>query len=59
MGSRDLRKGDVIGCSLDLTVPEIRFTVNGSRIEFAEGPERAGNRLGIVGWTAGSTKIVV
>ncbi|VDM52160.1 unnamed protein product [Angiostrongylus costaricensis] len=26
---RLLEKGDVVGCSLDLTVPEIRFSVNG------------------------------
>ncbi|KAJ1347269.1 hypothetical protein KIN20_002290 [Parelaphostrongylus tenuis] len=29
---RLLEKGDVVGCSLDLTVPEIRFSVNGRDI---------------------------
>ncbi|CAD6199567.1 unnamed protein product [Caenorhabditis auriculariae] len=30
VGHRLLQKGDVVGCSIDLTVPEIRFTVNGN-----------------------------
>ncbi|CAJ0957143.1 unnamed protein product, partial [Mesorhabditis belari] len=29
VGTRRLRKGDIVGCTLDLTVPEIRFTLNG------------------------------
>lgn len=27
-----LQKGDVIGCALDLTVPQIMFTVNGVKV---------------------------
>ena len=30
---QDLRKGDIVGVSLDLTVPEISFTLNGNRIK--------------------------
>ncbi|CAO4380202.1 unnamed protein product [Caenorhabditis nigoni] len=30
VGHKLLEKGDVIGCSIDLTIPEIRFSVNGS-----------------------------
>lgn len=33
VGVRDLMKGDVIGCSLDLTIPEIRFTLNGNTMQ--------------------------
>lgn len=33
VGVRDLQKGDIIGCSLDLTVPEIRFTLNGNLMQ--------------------------
>uniref|UniRef100_A0A8R1HP75 Ryanodine receptor n=2 Tax=Caenorhabditis japonica TaxID=281687 RepID=A0A8R1HP75_CAEJA len=29
VGHKLLEKGDVIGCSIDLTIPEIRFSVNG------------------------------
>jgi ryanodine receptor 2 len=32
VGHRMLRKGDVVGCSLDLIAPEIRFTLNGQAI---------------------------
>ncbi|KJH53389.1 RIH domain protein [Dictyocaulus viviparus] len=32
VASRLFEKGDVIGCSLDLNVPEIRFTVNGQDV---------------------------
>lgn len=32
VGHRVLRKGDVVGCSLDLISPEIRFTLNGQPI---------------------------
>uniref|UniRef100_A0AC34G6F1 B30.2/SPRY domain-containing protein n=1 Tax=Panagrolaimus sp. ES5 TaxID=591445 RepID=A0AC34G6F1_9BILA len=32
VGHRKLRRGDVVGCSLDLLVPEIRFTFNGQPI---------------------------
>lgn len=31
-GHRLLRKGDVVGCLLDLTAPEIRFFVNGQPV---------------------------
>ncbi|XP_070180339.1 ryanodine receptor-like isoform X4 [Littorina saxatilis] len=31
-GSQHFQKGDVIGCSLDLTVPQIAFSVNGVRV---------------------------
>ena len=30
VGLRMLQKGDIIGCALDLTIPEIRFSINGS-----------------------------
>uniref|UniRef100_A0A915B3X3 Ryanodine receptor n=2 Tax=Parascaris TaxID=6254 RepID=A0A915B3X3_PARUN len=30
IGNGPLQKGDIVGCLLDLTVPEIRFTVNGA-----------------------------
>ncbi|KHN75295.1 Ryanodine receptor 44F [Toxocara canis] len=30
IGNAPLQKGDIVGCSLDLTIPEIRFTVNGA-----------------------------
>ncbi|CAI5451931.1 unnamed protein product [Caenorhabditis angaria] len=30
LGHKLLEKGDVIGCSIDLTIPEIRFSVNGN-----------------------------
>lgn len=33
VGVRDLQKGDIIGCSLDLTVPEMRFTLNGNLMQ--------------------------
>ncbi|VDK18161.1 unnamed protein product [Anisakis simplex] len=29
IGNAPLCKGDIVGCALDLTIPEIRFTVNG------------------------------
>jgi ryanodine receptor 2 len=29
VGHRFLRRGDVIGCLLDLNIPEMRFTLNG------------------------------
>lgn len=32
ISQRTLRKGDVVGCALDLTVPEIRFTLNGQQV---------------------------
>lgn len=32
VGHRVLRKGDVVGCSLDLISPEIRFTLNGQTV---------------------------
>uniref|UniRef100_A0A0N4ZPH7 Ryanodine receptor 44F n=1 Tax=Parastrongyloides trichosuri TaxID=131310 RepID=A0A0N4ZPH7_PARTI len=31
-GARLFKKGDVIGCSLNLTIPEIRFYLNGTQI---------------------------
>ena len=30
--ARSYQKGDVIGCLIDLSVPEMTFTVNGNRI---------------------------
>lgn len=33
VGARDIRKGDIIGCQIDLGIPEIRFSVNGNRME--------------------------
>lgn len=27
--SRPLQKGDIVGCTLDLNIPQIHFTVNG------------------------------
>ncbi|KAI1722893.1 RIH domain-containing protein [Ditylenchus destructor] len=32
VGHRMLRKGDIIGCALDLVAPEIRFSLNGQTI---------------------------
>ncbi|KRZ77566.1 Ryanodine receptor 44F, partial [Trichinella papuae] len=32
VGTHEFRKGDVIGCSLDLAVPEIQFSLNGHQI---------------------------
>ncbi|KFD64964.1 hypothetical protein M514_11549 [Trichuris suis] len=32
VGSRDLSRGDVIGCCIDLSIPEIRFSLNGSEV---------------------------
>uniref|UniRef100_A0A914XP97 Ryanodine receptor n=1 Tax=Plectus sambesii TaxID=2011161 RepID=A0A914XP97_9BILA len=32
-GARDIRKGDIIGCQIDLGIPEIRFSLNGNRME--------------------------
>lgn len=35
VGHRVFRKGDVIGCALDLVVPEVRFSLNGQQISAA------------------------
>ncbi|KRX28175.1 Ryanodine receptor 44F [Trichinella nelsoni] len=32
VGTHEIRKGDVIGCSLDLAIPEIQFSLNGHQI---------------------------
>ena len=35
IGTRELRKGDVIGCAIDLNVPEVTFSLNGELIQGA------------------------
>ncbi|KRY59582.1 Ryanodine receptor 44F [Trichinella britovi] len=32
VGTHEIRKGDVIGCSIDLAIPEIQFSLNGHQI---------------------------
>ena len=31
--AQQFQKGDIIGCALDLTVPQISFTVNGVKVK--------------------------